>query len=92
MAEAKVHPNAYIPFMRNRKAGLKARTTILKALRKGSVSTKLLLSETKLSRSSLRYHLKLLEEHKFIRMVGASRKRGKLVESTGLGQQPIVQP
>ncbi len=92
MAEAKVHPNAYIPFMRNRKAGLKARTTILKALRKGSVSTKLLLSETKLSRSSLRYHLKLLEEHKFIRMVGASGKRGKLVESSGLGQQPIVQP
>jgi DNA-binding transcriptional ArsR family regulator len=92
MAEAKIHPNAYIPFMRNRKAGLKARTTILKALRKGSVSTKLLLSETKLSRSALHYHLKLLKEHKFIRIVEVSGKRGKLVESTGLGQQPLIQP
>jgi len=92
MAEVKVHPNAYIPFMRNRKAGLKSRTAILNALRKGIISTNVLLSETKLSRSALHYHLKLLKEHKFIRIVGASGKRGKLVESTGLGQQPIVQP
>lgn len=91
MAEVKVHPNAYIPFMRNRKAGLKARTVILKALRKGTTPTNILLSETKLSRSSLRYHLKLLEEHKFIRMMEVSGKRGKLIESTGLGQQPIIQ-
>jgi DNA-binding transcriptional ArsR family regulator len=92
MVEVKVHPNAYIPYMRNRKAGLIARTLILRALDKERVSINTLLSETKLSQSSLRYHLKLLEEHKLIKRVDISGRRGKLIESTGLGQQPIIQP
>ena len=90
MAEAKIHPNAYIPYMRNRRSGLESRTTILKALRKGAVSINILLLETGLSRSSLHYHLKLLEEHKLVRIVKITGKRGKQIESTGLGQQPII--
>jgi len=88
MSEINFHPNAHIPSMRNKKSGLKARTEILNTMSDTPISLKKLRELTKLSSSSLSYHLKLLEKHQFIQKKQLS-KREVNVELTGRGQKII---
>lgn len=88
MAEENFHPNAYIPSIRNRKAGLKARSLILNSIAKTPLKPRELRSKTGLSLSSLHYHLKLLEKHRLVRKRKIGKKRF-IVEETGLGQKQI---
>ncbi|RLI34472.1 hypothetical protein DRO53_03445 [Candidatus Bathyarchaeota archaeon] len=88
MARAAFNPNAYLPNFKNRRAGLKARTLILDALGKHPSDIETLRSETGLSTSSLRYHLRLLESRRLVRKIRSGRR--VTYELTGLGQQPII--
>ena len=82
------NPNAYLPNFKNRKAGVKARTLILNALKAKPLNVGELKSQTSLSESSIRYHLGLLERARLVRRSGSKRKSS--YELTGLGQQPIA--
>jgi DNA-binding MarR family transcriptional regulator len=82
------HPNAYIPSIKNKKAGLKARSLILNSLIETPLKPKDLCLKTGLSSSTLHYHLKLLEKHNLIRRRKISKRRF-MIERTGLGQKQI---
>jgi predicted transcriptional regulator len=86
--ETAPNPNAYLPNFKNRKAGVKARSLILNALKTKPLNVGELKSQTGLSESSIRYHLKLLEKVRLVRRMGSKRKLS--YELTGLGQQPII--
>jgi len=81
------HPNAFLSARRNIRPGLVARTRIVLLLEKGALNTKVLVEQTRLSYSSVRYHLRLLEIEKII-----SRKGNKPYswELTGVGQQKLT--
>ena len=82
------NPNAYLPNFKNRKAGVKARTLILNALKAKPLNVGELKSETGLSEASIRYHLRLLEKVRLVRKTSSGRRAS--YELTGLGQQSIV--
>ncbi len=88
MARPTYNPNAYLPNFKNRRAGLKARSLILDTLGRHPSDMEGLRSETGLSTSCLRYHLRLLERCRLVRRVKSGRK--VTYELTGLGQQPIT--
>jgi len=81
------HPNAFLSAKRNIRPGLIARTKIVLLLEKESLNTKALAEQAKLSYSSVRYHLRLLESEKIV-----LHKGGKLYswELTGVGQQRLM--
>lgn len=83
-------PNAHIPFINNKRSGLRARSQILKALGDRALSAKELIEETGATYSALTYHLKLLEKAHVVRR-GVKVKRATLWRQTGLGQQSIVE-
>jgi len=87
MFKGAYHPNAFLSARRNIRPGLVARTRIVLILEKGALNTKALVQQTKLSYSSVRYHLRLLEIEKII-----SRKGSKPFswELTGVGQQRLT--
>jgi DNA-binding HxlR family transcriptional regulator len=88
LSEEIQHPNAFIPNLRNRKAGIHARSLILRALEEKSYSVKELREQTNMMPSTLRYHLRLLESNMLIRRRPMAKRR-VIWEQTGLGQQPI---
>lgn len=88
MSKLVFHPNAYIPLMRNKKSGLKARTEILNNISRTPISLKDLRKKTKLSPASITYHLKILEKHRLIQKSKLSRSEVS-VKSTELGQKII---
>ncbi|MEM3737509.1 MAG: winged helix-turn-helix domain-containing protein [Candidatus Bathyarchaeia archaeon] len=83
------HPNAFIPNLKNRKAGLRARSLILKALEERDLSLRDLSEQINLAPSTLLYHLKLLESRKLVQRRHVAKRRF-VWEQTGLGQQPIL--
>jgi len=87
MFKGSYHPNAFLSTRRNIRPGLVARTKIVLLLEKESLDTKALVQQTKLSYSSVRYHLRLLETEKVV-----SRKGNKPYswELTGIGQQRLT--
>ncbi len=88
MPKINFHPNAYIPHLRNKKKGLKARTKILNEISDIAISLKELKEKTNLTNSSLTYHLKLLEKNKFIQKKKTSKNMIN-IKITGLGQKNI---
>jgi predicted transcriptional regulator len=86
MLKGAYHPNAFLSAKRNIRPGLIARTKIVLLLEKGVLDTKAIVQETKLSYSSVRYHLHLLETERII------SRRGKPYswELTGVGQQRLT--
>jgi DNA-binding transcriptional ArsR family regulator len=82
------HPNAFLSTRRNIRPGLVARTKIVLLLEKGALNTRTLVEQTRLSYSSVRYHLRLLEGEKII----FSREGDKPYswELTGIGQQRLT--
>ena len=81
------HPNAFLSAKRNIRPGLVARTKIVLLLEKESLKTKALVEQTKLSYSSVRYHLRLLEAEKIILHKGDKPFSWEL---TGVGQQRLT--
>jgi len=81
------HPNAFLSAKRNIRPGLIARTKIVLLLEKGALNAKALVERTKLSSSSVRYHLRLLETEKIILHKG---DRPYSWELTGVGQQRLT--
>jgi predicted transcriptional regulator len=77
-----------IPNLRNRKAGVRARSLFLRTLEEKSYTVKELREQTNMTPSALRYHLKLLEGNMLIRKKLVA-KRSVFWEQTGLGQQTI---
>ena len=80
------HPNAFLSAKRNIRPGLIARTKIVLLLEKESLNTKVLVEQSKLSYSSVRYHLRLLEAEKIISHKG---NKPYFWELTGMGQQRL---
>ena len=80
------HPNAFLSAKRNIHPGLVARTKIVLLLEKGGFNTKALAEQSKLSYSSVRYHLRLLEAEKIILHKG---DKPYFWELTGVGQQRL---
>ena len=82
------HPNAFLSRTRNIRPGLVARTKIVLLLEKEALNTRALVEQTRLSYSSVRYHLHLLENEKII----FSRKEDRPYswELTGVGQQRLT--
>lgn len=87
MLKGAYHPNAFLSVRRNIRPGLAARTKIVLLLEKGTLNTKALVEQTKLSYSSVRYHLRLLEAEKIILHKG---DRPYSWELTGTGQQRLT--
>jgi len=87
MFKGAYHPNAFLSDRRNIRPGLVARTKIVLLLEKGTLNTKALVQQTRLSYSSVRYHLRLLETERII-----SHKGNKPFswELTGIGQQRLM--
>jgi predicted transcriptional regulator len=81
------HPNAFLSAKRNIRPGLVARTKIVLLLEKESLNTKALVQQTRLSYSSVRYHLRLLEAEKIISHKGNKPYSWEL---TGVGQQRLT--
>jgi len=87
MFKGAYHPNAFLSARRNIRPGLVARTKIVLLLEKGALNTKALVQQTRLSYSSVRYHLRLLETEKIISRKG---DRPYSWELTGVGQQRLT--
>jgi len=81
------HPNAFLSAKRNIRPGLIARTKIVLLLEKEALNTKVLVEQSKLSYSSIRYHLRLLEAEKIILHKG---DKPYFWELTGAGQQRLT--
>ena len=81
------HPNAFLSARRNIRPGLVARTKIALLLERESLNTRALVEQTKLSYSSVRYHLHLLENEKIVSRRG---DRPSSWELTGVGQQRLT--
>ena len=81
------HPNAFLSAKRNIRPGLVARTKIVFLLEKGALNTKALVQQTRLSYSSVRYHLHLLETEKIVSHKGNKPYSWEL---TGVGQQRLT--
>jgi len=87
MFKGSYHPNAFLSIRRNIRPGLVARTKIVLLLEKESLDTKAIVQQTKLSYSSVRYHLRLLETEKVISHKGNKPYSWEL---TGIGQQRLT--
>mgnify|MGYP001097660788 CR=1 FL=1 len=87
MFKGAYHPNAFLSARRNIRPGLVARTKIVLLLEKGNLNTKALVQQTRLSYSSVRYHLRLLETEKIVSHRGNKPYSWKL---TGVGQQTLT--
>jgi len=87
MFKGAYHPNAFLSTRRNIRPGLVARTKIVLLLEKKVLNTKALVEHTKLSYSSVRYHLRLLETEKIISHKGNKPYSWEL---TGAGQQRLT--
>jgi len=87
MFKGAYHPNAFISARRNIRPGLVARTKIVLLLEKEPLNTRALIEQTKLSPSSVRYHLRLLEAEKVVSHKG---NRPYSWELTGVGQQRLT--
>lgn len=87
MFKGSYHPNAFLSVRRNIRPGLVARTKIVLLLEKESLDAKALVQQTKLSYSSVRYHLRLLETEKVISHKGNKPYSWEL---TGIGQQRLA--
>jgi len=87
MFKGAYHPNAFLSDRRNIRPGLVARTKIVLLLEKGALNTRALVEQTRLSYSSVWYHLRLLETERII-----SHKGNKPFswELTGIGQQRLM--
>lgn len=81
------HPNAFLSTRRNIRPGLIARTRIVLLLEEGTLNTMALVEQTRLSYSSVRYHLRLLEIEKIISHKGNKPYSWEL---TGAGQQRLT--
>ena len=81
------HPNAFLSAKRNIHPGLVARTKIVLLLEKGVFNTKAIAEQTRLSYSSVRYHLRLLEIENIILHRGNKPYSWEL---TGAGQQRLA--
>jgi len=69
----KLHPNAYLPGIRNVESGLMARTRVLSALEEGRTTVKEISKDVGISYASVLHHLHLL-------------RRGRIVDRTILKQ------
>jgi len=87
MLKGTYHPKAFLSTRRNIRPGLVARTKIVMLLERGILNTKTLVEQTKLSYSSVRYHLHLLEIEKIILHKGDKSYSWEL---TGVGQQRLT--
>jgi len=87
MFKGAYHPNAFLSMRRNIRPGLVARTKIVLLLEKGALNTRALVGQTRLSYSSVRYHLRLLETEKIILHRGNKPYSWEL---TGVGQQRLT--
>jgi predicted transcriptional regulator len=87
MFKGAYHPNAFLSTRRNIRPGLVARTKIVLLLEKGTLNAKALVQQTRLSYSSVRYHLRLLETEKTIMHKGDKPYSWQL---TGVGQQRLT--
>jgi predicted transcriptional regulator len=87
MLKGVYHPNAFLSARRNIRPGLVARTKIVLLLEKETLNTKALVQQTRLSYSSVRYHLRLLETEKIILHKGNKPYSWEL---TGVGQQRLT--
>jgi predicted transcriptional regulator len=87
MFKGSYHPNAFLSTRRNIRPGLAARTKIVLLLEKKSSDAKALVQQSKLSYSSVRYHLRLLETEKIISHKGSKPYSWEL---TGFGQQRLA--
>ena len=87
MFKGSYHPNAFLSTRRNIRPGLVARTKIVLLFEKEALDTKTLVQQTRLSYSSVRYHLRLLETEK---IVLRKRSRPCSWELTGVGQQRLI--
>jgi predicted transcriptional regulator len=87
MFKGAYHPNAFLSARRNIRPGLVARTKIVLLLEKGTLNTRALVEQTRLSYSSVRYHLRLLEIENIILHKGNKPYSWEL---TGVGQQRLT--
>ena len=81
------HPKAFLALRRNVRPGLVARTRIVSLLEESVVNAKTIAQETKLSYSTVLYHLHLLEAENILVRRGS---RPYLWELTGAGQQRLT--
>lgn len=72
MAKGVYHPNAYLSRIRNIKRGLKARSTILNSLEKGSATAPAVANESGMHYAAVVHHLKLLKNEQIIERQGNS--------------------
>jgi predicted transcriptional regulator len=87
MFKGTYHPKAFLSIRRNIRPGLIARTKIVLLLEKETLNTEAIVEQTRLSYSSVRYHLRLLEVEKIILHKG---NRPYSWELTGVGQQRLT--
>jgi predicted transcriptional regulator len=86
MFKGSYHPNSFLSERRNVRPGLVARTKIVLTLEKGVHNTRALVQETKLSYSSVRHHLHLLENERVV----FRKEKPYSWELTGSGQQRLA--
>ena len=82
-----LHPKAYLTSKRNVKAGLVARTKILRVLEKGRNSTSNIAKEATLSYNCVAYHLKAMKKDRLVDR--ELKKRSFTWGPTRFGQQEL---
>ncbi|HVP26387.1 MAG TPA: ArsR family transcriptional regulator [Candidatus Bathyarchaeia archaeon] len=87
MLREKYHPNAFLSNIKNIKRGLKARTSVLTALEKGSADASTIAKGVELHYNVVMHHLKLLMNEGIVVRKGSKPHVWTL---TGMGQKRLV--
>ena len=87
MALKRFHPKAYLKSKRNVRTGLHTRTLIIEAISKKPSHIKKIALETKLSYSSIAYHVRTLNKDRIV--IKNTRKKPSVWKITRFGQQKL---